>query len=506
MNKSLGMGLAIFGLLQFSPAVAAQPLPAHNASAIDPATLAEVDRIFADWRLSAHAPGLAYGIVANGQLVHVGALGVLDPTTNAPVQPDSLFRIASMSKAFTALAILKLRDEGKVRLDDPAERYVPELKNWAYPTSDSPKIRVRDLLTHTAGMVEDNPWGDRQQVLTEAEFTALLKTGVPFSRSPGLAMEYSNLGYALLGRIISNVSGKPYQDYIRTNLMLPLGMTSTTYDIFKSPAGRRAIGYRWQDNQWVREPDMKDGAFGAMGGVETSAEDYSRWVAFLLSAWPARDGPDNGPVRRSTVREIVTGANFAGGQMRNPAAGGAPCRQAVAYAMGWGVADDCDLGRIVSHSGGYPGYGSIVMLLPDKGVGIFAFSSRTYGGPSLPATRALLAWNKAGALKDRMPAASAGLASAYEAAKAVWRSGDIGSAPLANNMLMDRDATAWAKLIAGVKAEVGECAAAEAVRPLSAMEGRFTWDCSHGRVEGRVQRAPTADVTIQALEFAPARP
>jgi serine-type D-Ala-D-Ala carboxypeptidase/endopeptidase len=507
MIKAYGIGLAILGLASLSTGAAARPAPVPvQAGAIDPAALAEVDRIFADWRLSAHAPGLVYGIVADGRLVHVRSLGMLDTATKAPVGPDSLFRIASMSKAFTALAILKLRDEGKVRLDDPAELYVPELKSWTYPTGDSPKIRVRDLLNHAAGMVEDNPWGDRQQVLTEAEFTALLKARVPFSRSPGLAMEYSNLGYALLGRIISNLSGQPYQDYIRTRLMVPLGMTSTTYDIFASPPARRAIGYRWQDNLWVREPDMRDGAFGAMGGVETSARDYARWVAFLLSAWPARDGPDDGPVRRSTVREIVTGSNFASGQMRNPAAGGAPCRQAVAYGMGWGVVDDCDLGRIASHGGGYPGYGSTVMLLPDKGVGIFAFSNRTYGGPGLPATRALLALNKAGVLEDRPIAVSAGLASAYEGARAVWRSGNIGSAPLANNMLMDRDVAAWAKLISGAKAEVGECPAREPVKPLSAMEGRFTWECSHGRIEGRVQRAPTPAVTIQALELTPARP
>jgi hypothetical protein len=243
-----------------------------------------------------------------------------------------------------------------------------------------------------------------------------------------------------------------------------------------------------------------------MGGVETSANDYARWVAFLLSAWPARDGPDNGPVRRSTVREIVTGSNFAGAQMRNAAVGGAPCRQAEAYGMGWGVTEDCDLGRIVAHGGGYPGYGSYVMLLPDKGVGIFGFSNRTYGAPALPATRALLALNEAGALNDHATDTSPGLASAYEAAKAVWRSGDIGSAPLANNVLMDRDAAGWAKLISGVKAEVGECAASEPVKPVSAMEGRFTWICSHGRVSGRVQRAPTPGVTIQALDFAQARP
>lgn len=506
MIRACGIGLAILGLAPLSN-LAAQPVPAPTqTTAINPATLAEVDKIFSDWRLSAHAPGLAYGIVADGRLVHLGTLGVLDTSSKASVRPDSLFRIASMSKAFTALAILKLRDEGKVRLDDPAELYVPELKGWSYPTADAPKIRVRDLLNHSAGMVEDNPWGDRQQVLTEPEFTALLNAGVPFSRSPGLAMEYSNLGYALLGRIVTNVSGQPYQDYIRTRLMVPLGMTSTTYDVFKSPSARRAIGYRWQDNRWVREPDMKDGAFGAMGGVETSADDYAKWVAFLLSAWPARDGPDSGPVRRSTVREIVTGSNFVEAQNRNPAIAGPPCRQATAYGMGWRVIDDCDLGRIVTHSGGYPGYGSIVMLLPDKGVGIFAFSNRTYGGPSLPATRALLALNKAGALMDLPVPISAGLATAYEAARAVWRSGDIGSAPLANNMLMDRDTSAWAKLISGVKAEVGTCAASEPVKPLSAMEGRFTWTCSQGRVEGRVQRAPTPAVTIQALEFAAAKP
>ena len=180
---------------------------AAPAKVPDQAVLAEVDKFFADWRLSAHAPGLVYGVVADGRLVAVRGLGVQDPQSATPVTADSLFRIASMSKAFTALAILKLRDEGKLSLDAPAERYVPEMKSWVYPTSDSPKITVRNLLTHTAGFVEDNPWGDRQQVLTEPEFTAILKSGVPFSRAPGIAMEYSNLGYATLGRIVSNVSG-----------------------------------------------------------------------------------------------------------------------------------------------------------------------------------------------------------------------------------------------------------------------------------------------------------
>ncbi len=482
-------------------AVIALLLPrALPAATIDNAVIADVDRVFAEWALDAHVRGLVYGVVQDGRLVHVQGFGVQQAGDARPVTADSLFRIASMSKAFTALAILKLRDEGKIVLDAPAETYVPELKGWRYPTSDSPKITVRNLLTHSAGFVEDNPWGDRQQVLPEADFTALLQAGPTFARAPGLAMEYSNYGYAILGRLVSNVSGQRYEDYIRTRIMAPLAMGSTGYDI-ASPASRRAIGYRWQDNAFVREPDMKDGAFGAMGGVQTSANDYAKWVAFLLDAWPARDGAETGPVKRATVREIVTGSNFAGGTMRAAAIGGAPCRQAVAYGMAWRVIDDCDLGRVVTHTGGYPGYGSVVMLLPDKGIGIFAFASKTYGAPSLPAFRAALALQKAGVFDDRKLAVSPGLADAYGAARAVWRAGDIAAAPLANNMPLDRDAKHWKTLLAGLRKEVGTCAAGEAITPTSAMEGRFIWACEHGRISGRVQRAPLQEVKLQALEF-----
>ena len=480
-----------------SPALAA-PIP--------PETLARIDAIFSDWRKSANAPGLVYGIVQDGKLVTVKGQGVQELERGTPVGADSLFRIASMSKAFTALAILNLRDEGKLRLDEPAETYVPEMRGWSYPTSDSPRITVRDLLHHLGGFVEDNPWGDRQQVLTSAEFTALLAQGVDFASSPRIGYEYSNTGYAILGRIITNLSGRPYQDYIRDTLMRPLGMQSTGFDVLASPAHRRAIGYRFQDGKWLREPDMKDGEYGAMGGVETSAGDYWRWVAFLLSAWPPRDGPETGPVKRSTVREIVTGSNFVRASDRSPAISAEPCRVAAAYAMGWGVNDDCQLGRVVAHGGGYPGYGSYVALLPDKNIGMFAFSNRTYGPVSAPMTKALLLLQESLKLDSRALPVSAGLAEAYAAAKAVWREGRIEAASLGNNVLMDRDSADWAKRVADAKAAVGECATDAPIRPISAMEGTFTWTCSKGTLEGRVQRTPLKRVEIQALSFTPAKP
>lgn len=484
-------------LLLAPPAAAAVP---------DKAVLAEIDQIFATWALDLHVPGLSYGLVIDGKLVTIGTHGVQDIVTNRPVTSESRFRIASMSKAFTALAILKLRDEGKLSLDAPAETYVPEMKLWTYPTADSPRITVRNLLTHSAGFVEDNPWGDRQQVLPESDFTAMLRAGVPFARSPGLSMEYSNFGYATLGRIVSNTSGARYQDYIRTRFMLPLGMTATGYDIFATPLDARAIGYRWQDDAFLREPDMKDGAFGAMGGVETNARDYAKWVAFLLSAWPARDDPDTGPIKRGTVREIVTGSNFASAQMRPAAMGGAPCRWAVAYGFAWRVIDDCDLGRVVTHTGGYPGYGSVVILLPEKGVGIFAFASLKYGAPSLPAFRALLALQKKGLIPDRALPTSPGLMQAYAAARTVWETGDISTAPQAMNMPLDRDAAHWRTILVDLRKAVGGCAMDEPVVPVSAMEGKFTWACTHGRISGRVQRAPLPEMRLQALEFAVATP
>lgn len=498
------MQLTMLAALMAAPVAAQAPLTSPPAATADLATLTpRIEEMFATWMREQHVPGLVYGIVKDGRLVIVKGLGTQEKGSRQPVTSDTRFRIASMSKAFTALAILKLRDAGRLSLDAAAETYVPELKGWKYPTADSPKITVRDLIHHTAGFVEDNPWGDRQQPISETDFSKMLKDRVPFANAPGLTMEYSNLGYATLGRIVANVSGVSYQTYIGREIMAPLGMRSTGYDVLASPAGSRAIGYRWLDDAWVREPDMADGAFGAMGGLETTANDYWRWVSFLLSAWPARDDADAGPVKRGTVREIVEGLNFTAARMR-PAALGAPCRTAVSYAMGWNVVEDCDLGRIVTHGGGYPGYGSTVALLPDAGVGIFAFASRTYAGPSLPALRALMALREAGLAPVRLKPVSAGLTEAYAAAKAAWIAGNAETAPLANNVLLDRDAARRRADIAAAKAVVGGCPMNEPIVPMSAMEGTFRWACASGTIVGRVQRAPTPALSLQVLDFRPA--
>lgn len=476
--------------------LAAQDLPAPSIETLQAEIRANYDRA----RTEAHVPGTVYGVVKDGKLVLVEGLGVRDTDSNKPVDADTRFRIASMSKAFTALAILHLRDEGKLTLDAPASRYVPELADWKLPTADSRPITVADLLHHGAGLATDDPWGDRQQVLAEGEFTALIASGMDFANAPGVRMEYSNYGYALLGRIVSNVSGRRYQDYIRETIMLPLGMTSTSYDIFASPVESRALGYRWQDDAWVREPDMRDGAFGAMGGVETTAKDYAKWVAFLLSAWPARDGPDEGPVKRATVRDLVSAINHMPAIDRAKELG-EPCRQSIGYAAGLRVISDCELGRVLTHGGGYPGYGSNMLLLPEAGVGAFVFSNKTYTGLGTANLKTLLTLRRAGVIPDRAIPVSRGLAEAYLIAKGAWTAGSLKGAPLTGNVALDRDLARRATEIAEIKELVGDCPMKEPIAPVSAMEGRFQWNCEKGLVVGRVLRAPTSRLELQVIDF-----
>jgi len=205
-------------------------------------TIPAVDSVMRAFMQRSRVPGIAYGIIVDGKLWHVAAHGLREVPTGARVDTSSVFRIASMTKSFTALAILQLRDAGRLSLDDPAEKYVPQLKGLRYPTSDAPRITVRHLLTHSAGFPEDNPWGDQQLAASDEDLSRMIREGIPFSNAPGIAYEYSNFGFAILGRIVVNVSGMPYARYVRDRVLRPLGMSSTTLEARDVPANRLAHG------------------------------------------------------------------------------------------------------------------------------------------------------------------------------------------------------------------------------------------------------------------------
>jgi CubicO group peptidase (beta-lactamase class C family) len=468
-----------------------------------PATgLAEIDAACAAFAEQERIPGLALGIVQDGRLAHAVTVGLADREAGRHVEAGTAFRIASMTKNMTALAILSLRDRGWLHLDAPLAHYVPQFAAVKPATRDSAPVTVRHLLTHTAGFVTDDPWGDRVLGLSPAELDTVIATGHLFACPPGLAFEYSNLGYALLGRVLTNVSGEPYQAYMQRTFLEPLGMANTTFDAPAAAArGDYAFGYRLDDATWSRERIEPDGEVGAMGGLATTVPDYARYVSFLLSAWPARDAPESGPVRRSSVREMVL---WHAPPFVADSAAGARAGQPSAYGYGLTHSTDALLGMRIHHAGGLPGYGSHVLMLPERGWGVFAFGNRTYAPMSrltLDVAERLHAAAPPPALADPSPP----LLRAVKAVVAAYASGRIegGDRPFAVNFLLDTPAPLRDAELASLKQRLG-AGRLERIEPIHALAGRFVLACANGRLNGTITLSPEADTGIQKLVLSPA--
>jgi CubicO group peptidase (beta-lactamase class C family) len=245
----------------------------------------EVDQILRRFVADKKIPGMVWGVVIDGRLAHVESAGVRDRSSNAPVTAGTVFRIASMTKSFTALAVLKLRDEGKLSLEDPVSKWIPEFARMELPTLDTAPLRIRQLMSHSAGFPEDNPWGDQQLSVSDADLTQWLRRGIPFSTPPGSRYEYSNYAFGLLGRVVTKASGMPYEKYVRAEILAKLGMDASTFEFSEEPANARAAGYRLQpDGTYLEEAPLPHGVFGSMGGLLTTATDLGKYVAFHLSA------------------------------------------------------------------------------------------------------------------------------------------------------------------------------------------------------------------------------
>ena len=205
------------------------------------------DEVFAEAPELASVPGVAFGVVHDGVLVHSGGYGAATVGEAAP-GASTLFRIASMTKSFTAAAVLMLRDEGRLRLDDPVADHLPAARSL---TADGmPPVTIRELLTMGGGLATDDPWGDRQESLPLDEFDALVAGGFARCWPPRTMFEYSNTGYALLGRVIASASGTAFTQLVTERLCAPLGMASTAVRRDRrgpSPAGDRVPGHGGRD-------------------------------------------------------------------------------------------------------------------------------------------------------------------------------------------------------------------------------------------------------------------
>jgi D-alanyl-D-alanine carboxypeptidase len=228
-------------------------------------------------------PGAAVGVVHGDELVWSAGIGFADVAKRRPAEPTSLYRIASITKTFTAAAVMQLRDEGRLSLDDPAVMYLPQLEKAKAAFGPVETLTIRRMLSHESGLQSEPPDTDWSAVRYETDAdrnlarAAEIATTVP----PNLQWKYSNLAYQLLGEIVGRVSGTPYRKHVRARLLTPLGMTATTLDPVPARLRpRQATGYepRFLSDELEPAPD-EHSIFGAEGGLWSCVVDLARWLS-----------------------------------------------------------------------------------------------------------------------------------------------------------------------------------------------------------------------------------
>jgi CubicO group peptidase (beta-lactamase class C family) len=306
-------------------------------------------------------PGAAAGVVVGDRLVWSGGYGFADVAARRAPDAHTLYRIASITKTFTATAVLQLRDLGRLDLDDPIIAHVPELRAAASSFGPIESVTIRRLLSHESGLVGDPPGTDWTLRRYEGDIAANLArvTEIGTMVPPNTQQKYSNLGYQLLGEIVARVSGLPYAEYLFANVLGPLGMASTAFEpLANELAERRAVGYdpRWMSDELDEARPIP--SVLAEGGLWSCVEDLARWIA----AHVREDGGDRGG------DQVLSGRTLR--EMHRPRYLGDET-WSEAWCIGW-YARRKDGVTWVQHSGGLPGFVTNVCFERTSKVGAIA--------------------------------------------------------------------------------------------------------------------------------------
>jgi CubicO group peptidase (beta-lactamase class C family) len=311
-----------------------------------PETLAaELERLVVREQRDKRLPSLAAAVVREGEIVWQAAVGEADVRAVRAATTHTQYRLGSITKTFTAAAVMQLRDAGKLDLEEPLDRYVDGAVH-------APS--VRRLLSHTSGLqreTQDDAW------LTQrfASVPELLETLGRAERvvAPGARFHYSNLAFALLGIVVERLSGMPYRNYVEQRLLRPLALTSTSFE----PANDAANGYLVQpyvEGVWDEAP-VETGAWIAAGQLWGTVGDLCRWAAFLAE-------PDESVLARETIDEMRTVQSIQ------------DHRWTMGYGLGLSLTRDGE--RILTgHGGSMPGFIASVLVSPDDRVGAAALTN-----------------------------------------------------------------------------------------------------------------------------------
>ena len=319
-----------------------------------------VDDLFAAYAGDS-VPGASVIVVHNGEVVVRRAYGMADLERRVRATPETDYRLASVSKQFTAMAIMLLAKDGKLRYDQPIRDFLAELP----PATQS--VTVRNLLNHTSGLwdYESLIPGSRTEQLNDDDVLSLVASKDSLSSPPGMAYCYSNSGYVLLGMIVARVSGMSYPEFLRTRIFAPLGMRSSVAHVEgRDTVPRRSYGYSPRAGRFAQTDQSVTSATLGDGGIYSNVDDLSRWDRALTDATI---------IDRASLTEATTPPALAGGVRSE-------------YGFGWFI-DQYRGEKRWRHTGETSGFRNAILRFPGRKLTIVILTNRSSGEPQAIAER-----------------------------------------------------------------------------------------------------------------------
>jgi D-alanyl-D-alanine carboxypeptidase len=319
-----------------------------------------VDAIVQRWMEQRHVAGLSLAVVRDGKVVLARGYGKANLELSVPATSGTVYQLGSVTKQFTAAAVMMLVREGKAALEDPIRKHLPELPEaWA-------GVTVRHLLNHTSGIrsYTSVPGFGKlsRKDFTKAELLALV-TGEPVDFQPGEDWRYNNSGYFLLGMLVEKLSGKSYGEFLTERIFKPLEMRSTRVNDLSEVVPRRATGYRWEGSRWRNGEYVSPTQPFSAGALLSTVEDLARWDAALYS---------DQVLPKDLLQQSWTATKLNGGRE-------------VPYGFGWSIGTHQGH-RFVEHGGDIPGFASYLARFPDDRLTVVVLTN-TDAGVRPPLTR-----------------------------------------------------------------------------------------------------------------------
>jgi CubicO group peptidase (beta-lactamase class C family) len=308
--------------------------------------------------------GLAVGVVRNDEPPVVECLGLADRVSGRRVDSDTVFRIASISKTLTAIAVMQLRDEGLFALDDPVNHFLKHIRVEVPP--GAPEVTFRHLLTHTSGIGElpkvsdlwrREAWGHGRPFAPPSDLAKLYGGSLRTEVAAGSKWAYANHGFAVLGQVVQDIAGRPFADYMREHVLRPLGMARSDVLRTERMSETLATGYHWIFGRLRAIKDYDITLLGP-GSVLSPIADMVEYASWLVHA---RHGPRASVVAPATLDEMMT-----------PQVSIDPRIAGIGLAF---LLDRFGGHRVCGHDGSYPGFASALLVAPDDDAGVVVLTN-----------------------------------------------------------------------------------------------------------------------------------